>query len=172
FNHGLLDDAGKPMVGDDGEVRIEPTFGPTKTKRARTIDLGPETVRLLREHRRTQAELKMQNRNIYRDHGLVFARELREPRDPRGDLGMPLSDSTLGSTVFRRLTKAANVKRITFHGMRHTCATLMLAAGEPAKVVAERLGHSNVMITLNTYQHVLPGMQRAAATRLGALLHG
>jgi integrase len=48
----------------------------------------------------------------------------------------------------------------------------MLAAGEPAKVDAERLGHSNVIITLNTYAHVLPGMQQAAATRHSTLLHG
>lgn len=167
-----LDHPGKPKASDDGEVRIVPVFGPTKTKKPRTLDLGPDTVRLLREHRRTQAELKMANRNTYCDHGLIFAREVREPRAPNGELGMPLPDSMLGSSVFKRLTKQAGVKPIKFHGMRHTCATLLLADGEVAKVVAQRLGHSNVMITLNTYQHVLPGMQKAAATRLGALLRG
>jgi integrase len=163
---------GKRKVGEDGEVRIEPVFGDTKTKKPRTIDLGPDTVRLLREHRRKQLEVKMKNRDIYRDHGLVFACELRDPRDPGRELGMALSNSTLGSTVFSRLTKAAGVKRIKFHGMRHTCATLMLGAGVPVKIVSERLGHSNVMITLNTYAHVLPGMQKEAASQLGALLHG
>lgn len=167
-----LDRRSKRDVGEDGEVRIVPDTGPTKTKRARTIDLGPETMRLLREHRRTQAELKMKNRDHYRDHGFVFACELRDPRDPQGELGMPLSFSTLGSTVFKRLIKAAGVRRIRFHGLRHTSATLLLGAGEPAITVANRLGHTDVTITLNTYGHVMPSMQQQAAARLGALLHG
>ena len=64
------------------------------------------------------------------------------------------------------------MRRIKFHGLRHTCATLLLRAGEPVHVVAERLGHSDINITLNTYAHVLPDMQQSAATKLGALLHG
>ena len=63
-------------------------------------------------------------------------------------------------------------QRITFHGMRHTCATLLLQAGEPVHVVSKRLGHARVEITLNTYAHVLPDMQKQAAATIGALLHG
>ncbi|MBS1819612.1 MAG: site-specific integrase [Acidobacteria bacterium] len=167
-----LEDPGKVRRREHAGTKTEPAFGPTKTKRARTVDLGPDTIRLLREHKRAQAELKMQNRTTYRDYGLVFAREVRETKNLMGELGMPLPTSTLGGIVFKRLIAAAGVKRITFHGLRHTCATLLLNVGEPIKVVSERLGHTNVMITMNTYAHVMPGMQKAAATRLGALLHG
>ena len=56
--------------------------------------------------------------------------------------------------------------------MRHTHATLLLAAGEPVKVVSERLGHASAIITLTVYQHVHPGMGRQAADRFAALLRG
>jgi integrase len=64
------------------------------------------------------------------------------------------------------------VKRITFHGLRHTCATLLLQARTPVHAVSERLGHSKVSMTMEVYAHVLPDMQRDAATTMGALLHG
>ena len=53
----------------------EPEFGPPKNGCARDITLSAETVELLRQHKRTQAELKMANRTTYHDHGLVFAKE-------------------------------------------------------------------------------------------------
>jgi site-specific recombinase XerC len=88
------------------------------------------------------------------------------------DTGQPLQANNLGERSLDRLAKMAVVRRIKFHGLRHTCATLLLQAGEPVHVVAERLGHSDVNITLNTYAHVPPDMQRSAADRLGTLLHG
>ena len=54
----------------------------------------------------------------------------------------------------------------------HTCATLLLQAGQPVHVVSERLGHKKVEITLNIYAQVLPDMQQGAAATMGALLHG
>ena len=80
--------------------------------------------------------------------------------------------NTLGEREFGRLITTAGVKRIKFHGLRHTVATLMLAAGVPVHVVQRRLGHSKVEKTLNVYSHVLPSMQQEAAARLTALLHG
>ena len=72
----------------------------------------------------------------------------------------------------RRLIKTAGVKPIKFHGMRHTVATLLLQAGQPVHVVSERLGHSKVSMTMEVYAHVLPDMQREAASTLSAILHG
>ena len=63
------------------------------------------------------------------------------------------------------------MRPITFHGLRHTCATLLFQAGVPVKVIQERLGHKRVEITLGIYAHVLPSMQQDAARQLGALLH-
>jgi integrase len=70
------------------------------------------------------------------------------------------------------LIKAANVRAIRFHGLRHTCAALLLQARQPVHVVSERLGHTKVSMTMGVYAHVLPDMQRDAAATLGALLHG
>jgi len=53
-----------------------------------------------------------------------------------------------------------------FHDLRHTAASLMLRQGVPAKVVQERLGHSDVSLTLNTYSHITPGMQEYAAQKM------
>ena len=59
---------------------------------------------------------------------------------------------------------------IRFHDLRHTHATLLIAAGVPIKVVSERLGHANPGFTMATYQHVLPGMGADAANRFAALI--
>ena len=62
-------------------------------------------------------------------------------------IGLPLQANHLGQRQFARLVKAAKVKAIAFHGIRHTCATLLLQAGEPVHVVSKRLGHARVEIT-------------------------
>lgn len=67
---------------------------------------------------------------------------------------------------FKRLIKAANVPDIRFHDLRHTSATILLSKGIHAKVVQERLGHSNIVTTLETYAHVLPSMQAEAAAKM------
>jgi integrase len=150
----------------------EPIFGPPKNGKIRVIDLGTETLTLLRKHLAHQAEMKMANRTRYRDHGLVFAKEWPDMQRQRDSVGDPLQINNLGQREFAQLIKAAGVRKIKFHGLRHTCATLLLQAGVPAKVVQERLGHKRIEITLNIYSHVLPSMQQDAAARLGAILHG
>jgi integrase len=129
-------------------------------------------VELLRTHKRSQAELKMANRSAYHDHGLVFAKEYGDLRQRLDKLGHPLPANNLGERSLTKLCKAANVKRLTVHGLRHTSATLLLADGEPVHIVSERLGHADVSITLNVYAHVLKTHQQGAANRISALLHG
>ena len=74
----------------------------------------------------------------------------------------------------RRLCLLFNIparpNTIRFHDLRHTSATLLLAAGVHPKVVQERLGHSQIGITLDTYSHVVPTMQLEAAGKLDAIL--
>lgn len=151
---------------------LEPEFGPTKTGRARTISIGAETVELLRAHKRHQAALKMKNRTAYQDHGLVFAKEWQDVRKTSETLGQPLQTNNLGQREYAKLIEVAGVRPIKFHGLRHTCATLLLQAGEPIHVVSQRLGHKKVEMTWNFYAHVLPDQQQGAAAKLGALLHG
>ena len=69
------------------------------------------------------------------------------------------------------LKKAGRPEAFRLYDFRHTCATLLLAAGENPKVVAERLGHASVTLTLDVYTHVLPDMQKAATEKLEAMLY-
>ena len=62
------------------------------------------------------------------------------------------------------------LKRITFHGLRHTHATLLLLAGVNVKAVSARLGHSSIQITLDSYAHLLPEMEQHAAQAIGQVL--
>jgi integrase len=150
----------------DGEVQ----FGPTKTDQARVVTLGPDTVTRLLAHKRSQSALKMKNRAAYVDLGLVFAREPRDLQTPLAQLGHPLT--TLAEKRFQKVIALAGVKRLKFHGCRHTSISLLLAAGVPVHVVAQRVGHSTVTQTLQTYAHALPDMQQDAARKLAQVLHG
>ena len=136
-------------------------FGPVKNTVPRTIDISEETVKRLRSHKAYQTECKLKYGDMYSDFGLVFSRES----------GMPLSLTNL-NRYFEAHRRNVDVRKITFHGLRHTCATLLLMSGHSPKVIQERLGHKKIEMTLNTYTHVLPSMQQAAADTLGDILHG
>jgi integrase len=140
----------------------EAVFGPTKTGKVRTITVGANTVALLREWRKAQREEKMAHRDNYHDLGLVFTKVD----------GTPMQINNFGQREYAALIRAASVRPIKFHGLRHTCATLLLQAGTPIHVVSERLGHAKVSMTMEVYAHVLPDMQRDAAATMTALLHG
>jgi integrase len=71
---------------------------------------------------------------------------------------------------FRRVLKRAGLPQIRFHDLRHSCATLVLSMGVHPKMVQERLGHSQIAVTLDTYSHVLPSLQEEASHRLDTLL--
>jgi integrase len=151
---------------------VEPVFTATKGKRSRTIEIATETVDLLKAHKAHQAALKMRYRDAYQDLGLVFAKEPSEAgRRAAAVLGTPLAVNNLGEREFSALVTAAGVSKISIHGLRHTCATLLLAAGVPWHVVQKRLGHKDASTTLDVYSHVLPDQQRDAARRLAALLY-
>jgi len=76
--------------------------------------------------------------------------------------GEPIHPHAISQT-FERIARRAAVPVIRLHDVRHTHGTLLIAAGVPVKVVSERLGHATPAFTIDTYQHVLPGMQAAAA---------
>ena len=76
-------------------------------------------------------------------------------------------------TPLKQILKRANLSAsFRLYDLRHTCATLLLAANEHPKVVSERLGHRSITLTLDTYSHVLPSMQQAASDKLERILYG
>src|SRR5579885_1542706 len=137
-------------------------FGEPKTSRSRrSIPLPQEIIDLLREHKRVQAEERIKAAKTYENRDLVFA----------NSQGNPLMLHNLTVRHFRPILKRAGLPQtFRIYDLRHTCASLLLAAGENPKVVAERLGHSSVTITLDTYSHVLPTMQRSASDKLANML--
>ena len=76
--------------------------------------------------------------------------------------GKPIHPHALSQTS-ERIARRAGVPAIGLHDVRHTHGSLLIKEGIPVKVVSERLGHANIAFTIQTYQHVLPGMQADAA---------
>lgn len=154
---------------EGGHVRIQQTmqriggelrFAPTKTHRSRrNVEVPAIVVEALRRERTQQTARRLAVGGDWNDLGLVFT----------DALGRPISAERL-RWAFWRLLDRAGLPRVRLHDLRHTMATLMLTAGEHPKVVSERLGHSTVTLTLDTYSHVLPGIGRAAAERLAETL--
>ena len=147
----------------------EPLFGPLKRGKIRTLAISPETCSLLAKHKKHQAEVKLANRRAYNDRGLVFAKEERVQSAER--LGDPMQANNIAEREFNRFVEKAGVRRIKFHGLRHTSATLALQSGVESKVVQERLGHLRHEVTMDIYAHALPSAQKDAARRMGKLLH-
>jgi integrase len=148
----------------------KPAFDTPKGKRARMIELSSEVLSLLAAHKREQATVKMANRTTYVDHDLVFAQAYEHQASKHSELGAPLNGHSVEKKL-EKYRKAAGVRRITLHGLRHTCATMLIAAGESPKLVQSILGHSQVTMTLEVYSHVLPNQQAAAVSRLSKVLH-
>ncbi len=137
------------------------TLEDPKTARSRrSIPVPPSAMSDLREHKKEQAAEKLKAGGKYNDHGFVFAT----------CSGEPLDESNVLTQDFKPLLRDAGLPAIRLYDLRHTCATLLLAAGENPKVVSERLGHASIVLTLDTYSHVLPGMQQAATDKLEAML--
>ena len=133
---------------------------PPKTAGSRRrIALSSDVVQLLRQHKAAQNEQRLARGAAWQHNDLVFV----------GRNGQPLQDTTI-FLRFKRTCQAAGVPVIRIHDLRHTAATLMLTAGVHPKVVSERLGHSNIAITLQTYSHVSETLQRQAADVLETLL--
>jgi integrase len=90
-------------------------------------------------------------------------------RTPNGN---PINKRSLSARHFRPILERAALPKIRLYDLRHTAATLAVAAGVPVKVVSEQLGHSNIAFTLDVYSHVLPSMQDEAAAKVEGLLFG
>lgn len=133
---------------------------PKTAKSRRSVALDPGTVDALRAHRKAQLAERMALGPAWTDTGLVFTREDGAAIHP--DRASKLFD--------RHLAAVDGLPRIRLHDLRHTHATLCLAAGIHPKVVSERLGHATVAMTLDTYSHAVPAMQEDAAAKVAALV--
>lgn len=115
----------------------------------------------LRAHRIRQLEERAWAGSRWQEHSFVFT----------STIGTPLNGSNV-THRFQMLLEAAGLPRQRFHDLRHAAATLLLAQGVSARVVMETLGHSQIALTMNTYSHVAPELQRDAADRMDSILGG
>jgi integrase len=134
---------------------------PKTAKGRRSVALDPATVAGLKAWRKNQAAERLAWGPAWTDSGLVYTREDGRPLHPREV-----------TRAFSRHVLAAGVPIIRLHDLRHTHATLALAAGVHPKVVQERLGHANIAITLDTYSHAVPALEEQAARTVAALVFG
>lgn len=138
-----------------------------KTKKSiRTIDMMALTIKELKEHRKNQLEMIMLFRHEYNDENYVCAWNDGRPYDPHY-VSKKFADTV--DDIYMNENKKIKFPKIRFHDLRHTHATLMLQQGINPKIVSERLGHSQIGITLDTYSHVLPNMQKEAVEKLNAV---
>jgi integrase len=139
-----------------------PQASEPKTARGRrSLALDPVTVAALRRHRARQLEHKLAVGARFQDSGLVFTW-------PDGSAIHPLRFSRW----FEQHARRAGLPKIRLHDLRHSYASAALAAGVPAKVISERLGHATVAVTMDIYSHVLPGLDREAADTVARLILG
>ncbi len=142
---------------------VQERLAPTKTRSgSRSLALSEMALNALREHRRRQLAERLVAGPAWTDYDLVFPTSK----------GTPQTDSHIRNRDYARVLKQAGLQHFRPHDMRHTMATLMLAEGVHPKIVQERLGHSRIDMTMDTYSHVLPNLQREAANRLDAVISG
>jgi integrase len=137
--------------------KVRLVLGEPKTKRSRrTVQLTEAAVEALQGHFARQKVQRDLLGDLYEHQGLVFATQ-------KGTLVNP---TNLRKRSFEPLLEKAGLPALRFHDLRHTCATLLLSRNVNPKIVSEMLGHATIAITLDTYSHVLPNMQKGAARAL------
>ena len=126
-----------------------------KTKSSlRKILLPTSIVAKLKKHRAIVLKENLSRGEEYQDNNLVMCTPS----------GTPINPANVRRSL-NALIKKATVPKICFHDLRHTHATLLLAKDVNEKVISERLGHSNIKITLDTYSHVLPTSKKMQLTK-------
>jgi integrase len=135
----------------------EGKFTKPKTARSRRrIKLTAGSVAALRAHRKHQLEERMARAGLWQDHSLVFP----------SSVGTPKSQRNLNREFKAAAKRAGLPETVRLYDLRHTCATLLLSRNVHPKYVQELLGHASIALTLDTYSHVIPGMDGGTASAI------
>jgi integrase len=162
WRHVDLDRGVISIVGAIEHTRAGIRFKAPKSGRARAVTIPGFALAELHRWRREQAEELLRLGVRLNADTLLCARADGEPMLP----------TSLTHEWNKVAGKIEGVPRVRFHDLRHSHATTLLASGVPLKVVSERLGHSTIMLTADTYAHVTAAMQEDAAQRLDAAFRG
>jgi integrase len=145
-------------------VKRKLQFGPTKTGETRPVDLPMFVAAALRQHKKVQAEHRLERHRQglpYENHDLVTAREDGRPVHP-----------DMVTSGFRAFLQQHGLPRVRFHALRHGHATHLRNGGADLEVVSERLGHAGIAITADTYTHRDRESQRKAARLVDTIYTG
>ena len=126
------------------------------------VDLTPSCLDALRHHRARQNEEKLRAGDKYQDQDLIFATPL----------GTWVHPSNTTNRVFHPTLKAAGIRQIRFHDLRHTCASLLIAQNESPKYIQTQLRHASFEMTFDRYGHLFPDSNKEAASRLDQAIFG
>jgi len=138
-------------------------FSSTKTEGStQPVDLTPACLETLEEHHRRQAEEKLKAGSEYEDLDLIFATSK----------GTPLDQKNIVHRQFHATLEAAGLRRIRFHDLRHTCATLLINQGISPKYIQRQLRHTSIETTFDRYGHLFPETNQEATRKLDAALLG
>jgi integrase len=149
-----LDAAEVTFGGSTAVVRGQRVEGTTKGGRSRVVSIDRETVTILSEHRRCQAEERQAAGPAWTDSGgLVFTTKWGEPLYP--DTVTALMNKLINAHNKSAAALSQALPHARLHDLRHLHATTLLLAGVPVHVVAARLGHADPAVTLRVYSHVL-----------------
>lgn len=146
------------VVDVGGHVTIQE---PKTSAARRNVRLSPACLATLKDHRTRQLERRLQAGPAWTDHDLVFTTGEGSPIQPR-----------VLARAFDVLQAKAKVQRIRLHDLRHTHATLLFNDGKNIKMISQRLGHSDVGITLSVYAHLATDAQDEAAGSIDTLIFG
>jgi integrase len=135
---------------------------PKTEKGRRSIILPQFVLEALKLHRFRQSEARLKAGVEWQEHDYVFCTSVGTHLHPTRDVLNQL----------KVLLAKAGLPAIRFHDLRHSSATMLLSMGVHPKIVQEILGHSQISMTLDTYSHVLPTMQKEAMSKLNELLQG
>jgi len=126
------------------------------------VDLTPVLLDTLKQHRARQNQEKLQAGDTYQNQDLIFATPL----------GTWLDDRNFVQRVFHPTLKAAGLRKIRFHDLRHTCASLLIAQNESPKYIQTQLRHASIEMTFDRYGHLYPDSNREAVSRLDEAIFG
>jgi integrase len=121
----------------------------------RAIDMGPRLEEVLKNHRKSQNQMKLKTGRAWHDNDFIFC----------NDDGSSINAENLYHRRFKRIIKKAGLRSIRIHDLRHTFASILIAAGHNIKYIQSQLGHSSIKITLDIYGHLMPEVYEGAAKR-------
>ncbi|PGO61763.1 site-specific integrase [Bacillus cereus] len=146
----------KQTLTQAAEIKV----GAKNSSSVRSIHIPDKLVSELKDYRKTVLEERLYHGKDYEDNELVICTRIGKPMIPRNL-----------RKEFYNLTEKLGLPKIRFHDLRHTHATMLIQQNVNVKLIADRLGHSDIETTLNTYSHVLPDMQKSVSEKLDKIMN-